>query len=59
MTPSEESSAPPVKRPTGFSVIINGQDIFPPVANEYKEQMVAYVYSYQIIITGLTLCSRN
>lgn len=40
MTPSEESSAPPVKRPTGFSVVINGKDIFPPFANEYREQMV-------------------
>lgn len=40
MTTSEGSSAPPVKKPLGFSVVINGKDSSPPVVREYKEQMV-------------------
>ncbi|KAH0610851.1 uncharacterized protein H6S33_011278 [Morchella sextelata] len=39
VTTSEGSSAPPVKKPIGFSVVINGKDSSPPVVREYKEQM--------------------
>ncbi|KAI5841857.1 hypothetical protein DFP73DRAFT_608733 [Morchella snyderi] len=37
VTSTEESPAPSMKKPTGFSIAINGKDISP--VREYKEQM--------------------